>query len=165
MEVHSAVLESHGVPPKLRQLSKIWILTLVFLTAVQAVVFALLPRGLVRAASSDIVCALLMLSVLMITSLNGISSKGRMRVFWILQATGWGLWLTDQLLWIVFDLVLHKKMPAMFSADALLFMAGVPMLAGLLLRPLLRPRSAVLDWAPWIFRCSCCGGFISTCST
>jgi diguanylate cyclase (GGDEF)-like protein len=114
--------------------------------AVQAVAFALLPRGLVRAAFSDIVCALLMLSVLMVASLNGISSKGRMRVFWVLQATGWGLWLIDQLLWIVFDLVLQKKMPAMFPADALLFMAGVPMLAGLLLRPHLQPseRSARL---------------------
>ena len=134
------------MPPKLRQLSRIWILTIAFLTAVQAVVFALLPRGLVRAAFSDIVCALLMLSVLMVTSLNVISSKGRMRVFWILQATGWGLWLIDQLLWIVFDLVLQEKMPEMFSADALLFMAGVPMLAGLLLRPHLQPsqRSARL---------------------
>jgi diguanylate cyclase (GGDEF)-like protein len=134
------------VPPKLRPLSKIWILTPVFLTAAQAVAFALLPRGLVRAAFSDIVCALLMLSVLMVTSLNGISSKGRMRVFWILQAIGWGLWLTDQLLWIVFDLVLQKEMPVMFSADLLLFMAGVPMLAGLLLRPHLQPseRSARL---------------------
>jgi hypothetical protein len=47
-----------------------------------------------------------------------------MRVFWILQATGWGLWLLDQLMWIVFDLVLKKQMPEMFSADALLFMAG-----------------------------------------
>lgn len=108
--------------------------------------FALLPRGLARAAFSDIVCALLMLSVLMVTSLNGMSSKGRMRVFWILQATGWGLWLTDQMLWIVFDLVLQKKMPEMFSGDALLFMAGVPILAGLLLRPQLQPseRSAGL---------------------
>ncbi len=116
------------------------------LTAVQAVAFALLPRGFVRAAFSDIICALMMLSVLMVTSLNGISSKGRMRMFWILQATGWGLWLTDQLLWIVFDLVLQKKMPVMFSADALLFISGVPILASLLLRPHLQPsvRSARL---------------------
>ncbi len=116
------------------------------LTAALAVAFALLPRGLARAASSDIVCALLMLSVLIVTTLNGISSNGRLRVFWILQATGWGLWLTDQLLWIVFDLVLKKEMPVMFSADGLLFMAGVPILAGLLLRPHLQPseRSARL---------------------
>jgi diguanylate cyclase (GGDEF)-like protein len=113
---------------------------------VQAVAFALLPRGLVRAAVSDIVCALLMLSVLMVAGARAISSKGRMRVFWVLQAAGWGLWLTDQLLWIVFDLVLQQEMPVMFSADALLFMAGVPMLAGLLLRPHLQPseRSARL---------------------
>ena len=131
---------------KLRHVSKIWVVAPAFLTVVLAGAFALLPRGLTRAAFSDIVCALLMLSVLMVTSLNGISSKGRMRVFWILQATGWGLWLTDQLLWIVFDLVLQKPMPLMFSADALLFMSGVPMLAGLLLRPHLQPseRSARL---------------------
>ncbi len=134
------------MPPKLRQLSRIWILTLVFLIAVLVVAFVLLPRGLARAAVSDIVCALLMLSVLVVTSLNGIPNAGRMRVFWILQATGWGLWLLDQLLWIVFDLVLQKQMPEMFSADALLFMAGVPILAGLLLRPHLQPsvRSARL---------------------
>ena len=134
------------MPPKLPQLPKIWIFTLVFLTAVESVAFALLPRGFARAAVSDIVCALLMLSVLMVTSLNGISSKGRMRVFWLLQAVGWGLWLSDQVLWIVFDLVLQKQMPEMFSADALLFMAGVPILAGLLLRPHLHPseRSARL---------------------
>ena len=130
----------------MRQFSKLWILIPVFLTALQAVAFVLLPRGLVRAAFSDIVCTLLMLSVLMVTSLNGISSKGRTRVFWILLATGWGLWLFDQLLWTVFDLVLQKRMPVMFSADALLFMAGVPMLAGLLLRPHIQPseRSARL---------------------
>ena len=134
------------MPTKLPQLSRFWILTLLLLTAVQSVAFALLPRGLARAAFSDIICALLMLSVLMVTTLNGLSSKGRMRVFWVLQATGWGLWLTDQVLWIVFDLVLHREMPAMFSADALLFMAGVPILAGLLLRPHLQPseRSARL---------------------
>ncbi|HWX94473.1 MAG TPA: hypothetical protein VNY29_17725, partial [Terriglobales bacterium] len=97
------------------------ILALVFLTSVLAVAFALLPRGVARAAFSDIICALLMLSVLIVTSLHGTSSKGRMRVFWMLQATGWGLWLLDQLLWIVFDLVLQKQMPEMFSADALLF--------------------------------------------
>ena len=140
------------MPPKLPRLSKIWILTLVFLTAVQSVAFALLPRGLARAAFSDIVCALLMLSPLMVTSLNGISSKGRMRVFWMLQATGWGLWLTNQMLWIVFDLVLQKQMPEMFSADALLFMAGVPILAGLLLRPQVQPsecsaRLGALDFS------------------
>jgi len=140
------------VLPRLSQLSKIWILTLVVLTAGQAVAFALLPRGLARAAFSDIVCALLMLSVLMVTTLNGISSKGRMRVFWILQAAGWGFWLTDQLLWIVFDVVLQKQMPVMFSADALLFLAGVPILAGLLLRPHLEPsersaRLGVLDFS------------------
>jgi hypothetical protein len=136
----------HEVISKLRHPSKVWVLAAVFLTAVQALAFAPLARGLARTAISDIGCALLMLSALLVASLNGISSKGRMRVFWILQAAGFGLWLSDQLLWILFDLVLQRKMPVMFSADALLFMAGVPMLAGVLLRPHLQPsaRSARL---------------------
>jgi diguanylate cyclase (GGDEF)-like protein len=131
---------------KLDNRSKFLVLVAVFLMAVQAVAFTLLPRSLARAGVSDIVCALLMFSVLLVVTLNGISSTGRSRLFWILQATGWGLWLMDQLLWIVFDLVLQQKMPAMFSADALLFMAGVPMLAGVLQRPHMRPseRSARL---------------------
>jgi hypothetical protein len=54
----------------LPQLSKIWTLTLVFLTAVESLVFALLPRGLARAAVSDVVCALLMLSVLVVTTVG-----------------------------------------------------------------------------------------------
>jgi hypothetical protein len=119
---------------KLHNHSKFLVPVAVFLTAVQAVAFRLMPRGLARAAVSDIVCALLMFSVLLVVTLNGISSTGRSRLFWILQATGWGLWLMDQLLWIVFDLVLQQKMPAMFSADALLFMAGVPMLCTRLVR-------------------------------
>ena len=96
---------------KLRKHSKLWVPAAVFLTAVQAVTFVLLPRGLARAAVSDIVCALLMFSALLVVSLNAISSKGRSCLFWILQAAGWGLWLIDQLLWIIFDLVLQQKMP------------------------------------------------------
>ena len=57
-----------------------------------------------------------------------------MRWFWMLQAAGWALWFSDQVVWIVFDLVLQRKVPAMYPADALLFLAGAPMFAGLLLR-------------------------------
>jgi len=72
--------------------------------------------------------------------------KGRMRWFWTLQAAGWALWLGDQLVWIYYDLYLGQKMPPMHPADSLLFLAGAPMMAGLLLRPHLEPsaRSARL---------------------
>jgi diguanylate cyclase (GGDEF)-like protein len=135
----------------LRNHSKLWVAAAVFLTAVLVLACAFLPRGLALTAVSDIVCALLMFSALLAFALNGIASRGRFRVFWMLQAAGWGLWLADQVVWIVWDLILQKKMPAMSAADILLLLAGVPMLAGFLLRPHLRPsestaRLGILDF-------------------
>lgn len=123
----------------------------VFLTVALTLACAFLPRGLLLVAVSDIICALLMFSALLAFALNGVASKGRFRVFWMLQASAWGLWLSDQVVWIVWDLVLQKKMPGMYPADILLLLAGVPLLAGLLLRPHLQPsestaRLGILDF-------------------
>ncbi len=125
---------------------KLWVGAALFLTALLALASALLPRGLALAAVSDITSAVLMLSALFAFGLSGWASKGRMRWFWMLQAAGWALWFSDQVVWIVFDLILQKKVPAMYPADALLFLAGAPMIAGLLLRPHWQPseRSARL---------------------
>src|SRR5205807_1010217 len=118
----------------------------VLLTAGLAVACVVLPQGLPRVAISDIVSALLMLSALYVFASNGAGSKGRTRWFWMLQAIGWGLWFCDQLVWIFFDLVRQKRMPDMYPSDALLFLSGAPMIAGLLLRPHRKPtaRSARL---------------------
>ncbi len=125
---------------------KLWVGGALGLTALLAVGSAILPQGLPLAAVSDIVSGLLMLCALFAFAANGLASKGRMRWFWMLQAAGWALWFCDQLVWITFDLILQKKVPAMFPADALLFLAGAPMFAGLLLRPHRQPseRSARL---------------------
>jgi hypothetical protein len=100
---------------------------------------AVLPRGMALTAVSDLVCALLMLSALLVFASNGLATQGRTRLFWMLQVMGWTLWLGDQIVWIVWDLFLRARMPAMYPADVLLFQAGAPMLAGLLLRPHLAP--------------------------
>ena len=125
---------------------RLWIGGAFLLTALLAAASAFLPQGLALAAVSDIVSAVLMFSALVAFAANGLASRGRMRWFWMLQAAGWALWFSDQLIWIVFDLVLQRKVPAMFPADALLFLAGAPMFAGLLLRPHRQPseRSARL---------------------
>lgn len=96
---------------------------------------ALLPQGYALTVVSDGVEAGLLLLACVGFAKLGLASKGRMRWFWLLQAGGWVLWLGDQIVWIVFDLVLQEKMPPMYAADALLFLAGAPMFAGLLLRP------------------------------
>jgi diguanylate cyclase (GGDEF)-like protein len=115
-----------------------WVAAAVSLTVLASLACVLLPRGLALTAVSDLVCAFLMLSALLAFSANGAFSNGRTRLFWMLQAAGWGLWLSDQVVWIAYDLVFQRQMPAMHPADALLFTAQVPMLAGLLLRPHLK---------------------------
>ncbi|MGC1450445.1 MAG: diguanylate cyclase [Candidatus Sulfotelmatobacter sp.] len=134
-----------------RNPSKFLFAAALLFTAALAVACMVLPRGLFLAAVSDIVSGLLMLSALVAFASNGVASKGRVRWFWLLQATGWALWFSDQVVWIIFDLILQKRMPAMFPADALLFLAGAPMIAGLLLRPHRQPtersaRLGVLDF-------------------
>lgn len=130
----------------LRDPVKLSFATAVGLTAALASACLLLPRGFALTAISDITCALLMLTALYAFALRGLASEGRMRWFWLLQAVGWALWFGDQMVWIIYDLFLKKPLPGMFPADALLFLAGAPMIAGLLLRPHLKPseRSASL---------------------
>lgn len=109
---------------------------------VLAVACLALRRGVLQTAISDIGGALLMLAALAAFAANGLASKGRLRWFWMLQAAGWVLWLSDQFVWISYDLILKHPLPAMFPADALLFLAGAPMIGGLLLRPHREPDEA-----------------------
>jgi diguanylate cyclase (GGDEF)-like protein len=118
---------------------KLWVGAAVGLTAVLGLACAFLPQGLALTAVSDLVTGTLMLSALLAFAADGLACKGRLRWFWILQSAGWALWFSDQLVWIAYDLVLKKTMPPMSPADALLFLAGAPMLAGLLLRPHRQP--------------------------
>src|SRR5579863_8335503 len=113
----------------------------VLLAAVLAVSCTFLPRSYFLTAISDVVTTLLMLAALFSFAVLGLNSKGRMRLFWMLQAAGWTMWLGDQIVWITYDLVLRAKMPPMHPADSLLFLAGAPMMAGLLLRPHREPST------------------------
>ena len=120
-------------------------------TATLVVSTLALPRGMAQTIVNDITGALLTLAPVIAFASNGMASKGRMRWFWMLQAAGWALWFSDQLVWMFFDLVLKQKMPVMLPADALLFMAGAPMIGALLLRPHHEPsqpsvRLGILDF-------------------
>ena len=133
-------------------LSKRCLAAAVPLTALLIAACLLLPRGYALTTASDLITGLLMLCALFAFASHGLASKGRMRWFWILQAAGWALWFGDQAVWIMYDLVWRQKMPSMHPADALLFLAGAPMFAGVLLRPHRQPseRSARLG-APDFF--------------
>ena len=140
--------------------SRLWIGAAAGLTFVQIGASALLSRGLALTAVSDGVGALLILALVFAFARNAAASQGRLRSVWILQMVCWLFWLVDQCGWILFDVVLRKPMPEMFPGDVLLFLTGVPMLAGLLLRPHLLPsarsvRLGILDFLQlmlwWIY--------------
>ncbi|HTS07040.1 MAG TPA: hypothetical protein VMP68_15780, partial [Candidatus Eisenbacteria bacterium] len=120
---------------------KISVVVAAILVAVLAAACVFLPRGLFLTGVSDISSGLLMLAALFPFAILGLRSKGRMRWFWMLQAVGWALWFADQCVWIYYDLYLQHQMPPMHPADALLFLAGAPMMAGLLLRPHREPSA------------------------
>ncbi|MGZ4818877.1 MAG: GGDEF domain-containing protein [Terriglobales bacterium] len=122
-----------------RNLKKISMAANALLMAALVAACLWLPRGIAQTAVSDITSALLMLVALLAFGRQGLASTGRLRWFWFLQSAGWGLWLADQMVWIVFDLFLRHPLPSMYPADALLFLAGAPMIAGLLLRPHRQP--------------------------
>lgn len=116
--------------------------TAVLATAALGVACLTIPRGLTLTAISDACISVLLLCAFLVFATNGVASKGRLRWFWFLQAGGWGLWFCDQVVWDVFDLILHRKVPEMYPADALLFLTGAPMIAGLLLRPHRQPSTS-----------------------
>ena len=118
-----------------RNPAKLYLAAALLLLAVQALASALLAPGFAVTVVTDLSGALMMLCAFLAFAANGHASSGRMRWFWALQAAGWALWLADQAVWIMFDVVWRQPMPPMHFADALLFLAGAPMFAGVLLRP------------------------------
>jgi len=119
----------------LRNVTRIWFGAVLSLAASQAIVSALIPRGYWLTFASDCIDAALVLSVVAAFLYVARGSSGRVRLFWILQASSWALLLVNHSIWFWFDLVLHKDVPNLFVGDGLLFVSGVPALAGLLLQP------------------------------
>ena len=115
--------------------AKFWSGMAIALTLAQVAASTLLPRGFGLTVASDVVESLVLTMLLVAFARNAIASRGRLRSFWILQMACWAFWWIDQSWWILYDIVLRKPVPAMFFGDALLFLAGVQMLAGLMLGP------------------------------
>jgi len=129
-----------------RKSTKSWIAIAIALTLVQFVASPLLPRGVALSAVSDIASSLLLLALVVAFFRNAIPTRGRLRVFWIMQSIGWSVALINQLWWMYYDVFLRKQVPMLFAGDVLLFVPGLLMLSGFLLRPHLQQsrRSARL---------------------
>jgi signal transduction histidine kinase len=132
--------------------NKIWALTVVGCLAAQALAALVMRQSYFLTALSDIIQCLLLLSGTICFIPLARRSEGRLRLFWTLMALGIAFWLSYQILWTYFEVVLRKDVPDIFSGDVVLFLHIVPLMAALGLRPHVPPdeyaaRIGRLDFA------------------
>jgi signal transduction histidine kinase len=115
--------------------SKLW-LAVVFAALGGFMLSALLLAESSRlAAVTDIIEAFLLFSGLLSFLARALRSHERMRLFWSLLMLGVLLWLSYQLLWTYYEIVLRQRIPDVFAGDVVLFLNIVPMMAAIALRP------------------------------
>jgi signal transduction histidine kinase len=135
---------------------KSWAVVLVCLVGIQAVVsfasFFLHWQGFALAAFSDFMQCALLLFAAMACLLNVLKTNRRARLFWSLMGLGLASWLAYRMLWTYIEVVQRQEVPDPFTADAILFLHFVPMMAALALQPDIRQddtelRLGTLDFA------------------
>lgn len=131
---------------------KLWILAVSSLLCVQAIASLTLSPGFALVALSDVVQLLLLLSGTLALLPVSFASRGRTRMFWALMALGLAFWLTYQVLWCYFEVVLRQEVPTPFAGDVVIFLHLVPMTAALAMQPHVRQderasRLGSLDFA------------------
>lgn len=114
---------------------KNWSGVVAVLLLAQGIVACFVPRGPALTDSSEAVDWALHVVTALIFFHIAWTSSGRERIFWSLQTACWWMLLVTNTLWTYYGLVLHQEAPGLFVGDILLFLAGVPMFAGLMLRP------------------------------
>lgn len=94
-----------------------------------------LPRSPGLTAMSDVIQCVLLVSGAASFVPMVLRSEGRMRLFWSLITLGILFWLSYQLLWTYFEVILQRDVPDLFAGDVILFLHIVPMMAAIALRP------------------------------
>ncbi len=119
----------------MRTSSKIWTAGAVACLAALVLAALILPKSFRLTALSDVVQCLLLFSCTVAFIPCALQSRGRLRLFWILMATGMGFWFFYQLFWTYYEVWLRTEVPDMCVADIILFLHIVPFMAALALRP------------------------------
>jgi signal transduction histidine kinase len=119
----------------LSQRSKAWLAAVGGLLAAFVLAALVLPRSFRLTAFSDIVQCFLLVSGAAAFVPLVLRSQGRIRLFWSLITFGVSLWLTYQLLWTYYEVVLRTDVPDLFAGDVILFLHIVPLMAALAVRP------------------------------
>jgi len=119
----------------LRAFSKFWTATVAVCLATLVLAALFLPNSFGLKALSDVIQCILLFSGTMSLVPHILRSRGRLRLFWTLIATGITFWFTYQLVWTYYEVGLRMDVPDLCAADMILFLHIVPLMAALALRP------------------------------
>jgi signal transduction histidine kinase len=119
----------------LRTYAKLWTAAVAACLATLVLAALLLPESFRLTALSDVMQCLLLFSGTVSLIPHAVRSRGRLRLFWTLLATGMGLWFAYQFVWIYFEVWLRTDVPDLCAGDMILFLHIVPLMAALALRP------------------------------
>jgi len=115
--------------------SKLWLAIVGCLLAIMILPALFLPRSFGLAALSDIIQCLLLFSGAAAFLPLALRSHGRVRLFWSLIILGVGFWLSYQLFWTYYEIVLRADVPDLCAWDVVLFLHIVPFMAAVAVRP------------------------------
>ncbi|MFZ0136050.1 MAG: histidine kinase dimerization/phospho-acceptor domain-containing protein [Candidatus Sulfotelmatobacter sp.] len=119
----------------MRTYAKLWTAAVAACLATLVLAALILPQSFRLTALSDVIQCLLLFSGTVAFIPHAVGSRGRLRLFWSLLATGMGLWFAYQFVWIYYELWLRTDVPDLCAGDIILFLHIVPLMAALALRP------------------------------
>ncbi|MGC1977419.1 MAG: hypothetical protein WA671_11950, partial [Candidatus Sulfotelmatobacter sp.] len=119
----------------LRTYAKLWAAAVAACLATLTVAALILPQSFRLTSLSDVIQCLLLFSGTVAFIPHALRSRGRLRLFWLLLATGMGLWFAYQFVWIYYELWLRTDVPDLCAGDIIVFLHIVPLMAALALRP------------------------------
>lgn len=114
---------------------RLWLIVVALILAAAIVCALLMPHSFALTALSDIIQSLLLISGTAAFVPAAFRSRGRLRLFWLLIASGVALWLGYQLFWTYYEIVLRRDVPDLCAWDIVLFLHFVPLMAAIALRP------------------------------
>lgn len=119
----------------IRTIDTLWTRIALGLVLAQTAAAVFLHPSPVLTALGDSFPCLLALVVMLSFRNNRQESGGTVRLFWLLNETGFGILFLSQLIWFYYDVVLRQTAPNPIAGDGLFLLALVPTLASLSLRP------------------------------
>ncbi len=119
----------------LRSYSKLWTSAVAACLATLVLAALILHQSFRLTALSDVIQGVLLFSGTMSLIPQAMRSRGRLRLFWTLMATGIAFWFFYQFIWIYFEVWLRAEVPDLCAGDMILFLHIVPLMAALTLRP------------------------------